>query len=131
MRELEKLYKQYQEARRANDEDRARKLLEEIEERRNTPREGVNYVLRDRLTFRTGTNEADELRKKVAVYRFCMRYAQKAETLGNREQAERLRAKAADYSREVSMLRRSTRRTIDTPSGDGSLQIRRPGRTGK
>ena len=127
--ELERLYKEYRAAKMAKAEERARSLMERINEIRRAPNDGVTYCKRERITTRCQADEADELRKRAAVFKFCMRAAQRAEAAGNKSKAETMRAKAAEYSREMSMIRRSSRRTIDTPTG-APLRIRseRPGK---
>lgn len=129
MTEIERLYSQYRAAQLSNKPEEARKLLEQITELRKAPGEHINYCLRGRFTQRTNATEADELRKKAAVFRLLMRSAAAAERLGDKTKAERMRGKAAEYAREMSMVRRSSHRTIDTPTG-AALRIRSE-RTGK
>ena len=100
--------------------DRADQLKKKIEEYRKAAVNRVGYTVRS--TFRDESEDhIPELKKDAASYRLYMRMAKKAEEKGDKKGVAYWEAKAAERTKHMSMIRRSCRRTIDTP-----LNVKRP-----
>ena len=100
-------------------------IWKQIEAFRRSSVNRVGYTVRSDFRGAQRPN-MEKLRKQAATYRFCMEQAQKADKRGDHDKATRLRGKARTWAEDMSMIRRSSTRTLDTPVGDGSLQVKRP-----
>lgn len=113
MKEIETLYKEYRAAKQTGAEIRAAEILAKINQLRQKPQTQY-YCTRSREELRGGSGDASDLRKSMAVVRFSLRAAARAEAAGDHRKAETLRAKAHDYMAPITRARRSTRRFITT-----------------
>lgn len=100
-------------------------LMRSINELRRCPADVISYALRSDVRS-SNRSSTETLRKDAAMYRFCTRAAKRREASGDRSGAEQMRNKAARYADRMSMIRRSSRRTISVPESEGSIQIKRP-----